>query len=81
MTVLFRCTKVQAVKPNDNLEIVIFISINASSLTIIEFKHFCLTKRLNTKKKSCQRRTGTKNNFFLQKKLSKTVYLTSIAIG
>ena len=57
---------------------VIFISINASSLTIIEFKHFCLTKRLNTKKKSCQRRTSTKNNFFLQKSYLKPYILQAL---
>ena len=55
-----------------------FQSMNASSLTIIEFKYFCLTKRLNTKKKSCQRRTSTKNNFFLQKSYLKPYILQAL---
>ena len=54
------------------------LTMNASSLTNIEFKHFCLTKKLNTKKKSCQRRTSTKNNFFLQKSYLKPYILQAL---
>ena len=57
---------------------VIFISINASSLTIIEFKHFCLTKDLIQKRNLVKEGQAQKIISFYKKSYLKPYILQAL---